>query len=845
MTLDRISSAPLDAALVARDSIAAAQWEAYLLEAGLLAGSGAAGRTVLPWSAWLAASWEMLRAGSTPAADRCLLTPNQTARLWRQTIADSPESETLLGVGGIAAAARRTRASLYAFGLSPGRQGGPQWQGDSAAFLRWNRRFEQRLEREGWIDAESLLHTLNRCDEFRPIALLLDPEPMTPELALLGERIEAVGISPAIVRSGGHEAGVSARLIADPAAELEQIVAWAGRSLAASDHARLAVVVPDIETRRDELVGRFAEAFGAEHVSAAVGPSLGGIAIVGAALTAIELLTAASGFETLSRFLRSPFFAHGLEDGPDRAALLECALRGDVRAGAPFVDAWRNHGLRAEIARPLPGLASALDEILRRMPRRATPTAWAEHFQAALRLFGWQGFEGRMPDRLHLAFEQIWSGFAELTPVVGLLTAGQAWDELARVARGQSVHEPLALSGVHLLPGLERIGPGYAGAWIAGFSDQAWPPAPEHDSLLPWSLRTGHRMPGADPGHALEQSSETMARLCARVPAIVYSCPARILDQPQVPNPMIAAWQGQTPAGNSPAPPRHAESRIGARAFEQVADPAPPLEGARVPGGPRTLDLEAVCPVVAFCTARLRAEPLERQTRGVDARLRGLLIHRALELLSESGACEPDGIAAAVDSAVAELVPPGTASWQVLLAAERARMLRILARFAEFEAGRAPFETIAVEQRMQIDLNGRHLVCRIDRIDRLRDGEILIIDYKTGRRLPGGWFSEPLSDCQLPLYAQQDGSGVAGVAAVLLTDDGIEIRAAGKLEGILPGRPRLFDGAEWADRLARWREDLGHLIDAFAAGDVGIPIDDPASAAGPWAAVTRVLELRR
>ena len=50
----------------------------------------------------------------------------------------------------------------------------------------------------------------------------------------------------------------------------------------------------------------------------------------------------------------------------------------------------------------------------------------------------------------------------------------------------------------------------------------------------------------------------------------------------------------------------------------------------------------------------------------------------------------------------------------------------------EYEATRVPFTVLETEEKTSVSIAGLTLNLRLDRIDRLNDGSLLVIDYKTG-----------------------------------------------------------------------------------------------------------------
>src|SRR5690606_19355967 len=115
--------------------------------------------------------------------------------------------------------------------------------------------------------------------------------------------------------------------------------------------------------------------------------------LLGAALSALELLLPSAGIAELSRWLRSPFF----HDEPTRAvaAALERDLRDDPVASVPFVEAYRHAGLRARMHAAVPEAAARLDAALASLgdAHRRSPSAWAALWPRVLEALGgpvWQ-----------------------------------------------------------------------------------------------------------------------------------------------------------------------------------------------------------------------------------------------------------------------------------------------------------------------------------------------------------------------------------------------------------------------------------------------------------------------
>ena len=127
------------------------------------------------------------------------------------------------------------------------------------------------------------------------------------------------------------------------------------------------------------------------------------------------------------------------------------------------------------------------------------------------------------------------------------------------------------------------------------------------------------------------------------------------------------------------------------------------------------------------------------------------------------------------------------------------------------------------EVASEINLGGVQIRLRADRIDKMVDGSLRIIDYKTGKMSRSGWFGERLAEPQLPLYALAFPDVQAISYASLHPDQSSYIGIAAQLdhpEGVQPPSKRLpypEDGS-WGKLLNHWRQSLTDSAKDYASG---------------------------
>jgi RecB family exonuclease len=131
---------------------------------------------------------------------------------------------------------------------------------------------------------------------------------------------------------------------------------------------------------------------------------------------------------------------------------------------------------------------------------------------------------------------------------------------------------------------------------------------------------------------------------------------------------------------------------------------------------------------------------------------------------------------------------------------------------------------------------GLTLKLRLDRVDRLNDGSLLVIDYKSGSVSPKSWELPRPEDVQLPLYAAfalPSGNELGGlVFARVRPGDmcftGKAADAQATIDASLKRTSRLVKNALTADELSEWKLAIEQLARDFIAGRADVdPRDYP------------------
>jgi ATP-dependent helicase/DNAse subunit B len=159
---------------------------------------------------------------------------------------------------------------------------------------------------------------------------------------------------------------------------------------------------------------------------------------------------------------------------------------------------------------------------------------------------------------------------------------------------------------------------------------------------------------------------------------------------------------------------------------------------------------------------------------------------------------------------------------------EADRLIGLVTGWLSYEAARVPFSVVETELDTNVSIEGLTLDLRLDRVDRLNDNTLLVIDYKTGNVSPKSWDLPRPDDVQLPLYAgfaiAPDSGQVGGLAfAKIKAGDRKEFagrvtNASSTLKSDLSRGSGLVRNPLTPDDLAAWRSYIEQMARNFLSG---------------------------
>lgn len=789
--------------------------------------------------------------------------------LWEESIRASRWRDSLLSVPAAACLAAEAWDLAHAWRIDGALRAEPGSE-DAEAFAQWADHYARRTERDALTDAARLPALVARLVAqgvtAAPVAIVTYAfDRMTPQQSDFLDACRRAGVEVLRCDAPCFTGSVRRTELESPRDELEHAARWARARLEAAGAGRaprIGVVIPDLAKRRREAARIFGRVLGpaapvpgeayAPLFNLSLGEPLSAYPLVDAALALIELASGAVEFDRASRLVRSPFIA-GAEAEHAGRARLDAALRRIAPASLSLTRLCMlvAHEARRQGAPACERLATVLDRVLEasRDAGRAAACEWARRFTRVLDAAGFPG-ERTLDSSEYQTLGKWREALAELAamgPMAGEWSGAEARSRLRGLCADTVFQPKSGAAPVQVLGLLESAGLAFDNLWVSGLTEASWPIAARPHPLIAPSLQRRAGIPQASPEEAFKVDQAMTRAWRAAAPEVVFSSARTDGDRELLASPLIVdiAPVDAEDIGIARYPQlRELLFRAGREKGAMTTrhdDLGPAVGSVAAQGGTRILVDQAACPFRAFAHFRLDARALEHPESGLGPMERGTLLHvmmaKLWETLKDSATLrrtDDATLARLIAEAAAHAVErvhldrPGRLEGP-FAELERERLARLAREWLEIEAGRAPFEVAMREEPLKLSAGNLQIDGRIDRIDRLEDGGLAVIDYKTGRVSVAAWMGERPDDAQLPLYALAAGEGdVRAVAfARLKTGDqgfsGVS-RDAGAIPGVQAIDKYRGPGAvtSWDELLAQWRREVDQLGENFASGDARV-----------------------
>lgn len=463
---------------------------------------------------------------------------------------------------------------------------------------------------------------------------------------------------------------------------------------------------------------------------------------------------------------------------------------------------------------------------------------------------------------------------ASLDEFLGPIAFKTALQLLKELAQETPLPMPTTTRGIFLLRAEQALGWPMDALWISGLHAGNWPGAANPNPFLPTSWQRHHDLPHATAKREWHYCQQLSQALVQQAPNVVISQAEHEGELPLLPSPLFsdvslpltrlddAATTAQGRGKLSPtrramkkqivhtayagsennerfSDPRlhsyenlRSQTLIGsapsAFTLETWTDTSAPRLPENYAASSRVFALQAQCPFRANAELRLNAKPQPLPTLGISNKLRGQVLHDVMAQLWQSWQSQTTLIhlpaqkrETDIRATIAKSIAKFQRLYPLIFSAKRcklesARLQILIHTWITAELNRAPFNVIAQEKQIALQLAQLQVRVRLDRVDELDTGEKIIIDYKTGHVTPANWFGDRPFDLQLPLYAMHYKNEVAALAYAKLRAPQPQWLGVAAHGDLIPALT--IKKIPWSEQLEQWQTQLTDLADEYVQG---------------------------
>jgi exodeoxyribonuclease-5 len=654
--------------------------------------------------------------------------------------------------------------------------------------------------------------------------------------------------------------------------ECRATVAWAKLKLSENPKAQLAIVSPVLGSIRRKLIDLLDDTFHPETLHSrlyestrcydfSLGLALAEHAIVHSALQLLRLAASKVDliFDEVTPLLQDVYW--GSQNELDARAMLDAHMRRNMSASYSLDALIKQASKLLANGIQLDILVDNLTHILMFQnqtagsgTRHKAISAWLVDFVQLLDELNWAKTRSQSSHEFQTqkAFLKCLNELSALDTIFGNVSASVAVQKITELCNN-TMFQVETKGDIHIqILGLyETTAVQLDAVWVLNMNDQHWPPAVKLNPLLPADLQRNHGTPNASATVQSQFSLLVHERLMTCAPEVVFSYAMKEDDRELRPSPLL---HSDAIFRQSNTLETLAESLVQPARLDMLDDSIAPavLSEEKVRGGVNLFAAQAKCPAWAFYQYRLGAAKLETPVDGLDTMSRGSLLHMVLQLfwvdcksLSNLKALTKQQLHEKIDTVIKKgiealiskinyHIPPQ------VLQIERNRLNRLLQVWFELELQRTDFIVESCEKKFELELDGLKLDLSIDRIDRLTDGGLVVIDYKTSSIVTNAsWAKERITEPQLPIYAvlALKFEEVVAVSFAKIRSDETNFIGLSATQDVLPKVSALakvrensvfYGFADWDALLEHWYTSLINIAQEIKDGVAKVSISNEA-----------------
>lgn len=315
-------------------------------------------------------------------------------------------------------------------------------------------------------------------------------------------------------------------------------------------------------------------------------------------------------------------------------------------------------------------------------------------------------------------------------------------------------------ANVHVLGVLEASGLQFDELILVAFTRDTWPQKNKINPFLPLNLQREHLMPGSSAEREYQYSSSLSESLLTASKTLLITSTR---SEGEKKNNVSQFFAHLAEADPSELVEIQTSQQLQPD-FEWVTDEQIDLSNHQIKGGAYLLSDYAKCPFMAMAKYQMRLTGYEPVEVGVEPRSKGTWLHETMELIwdslkSQQALCEMPSteleelvdvsLHTALEKSKAYLL---SVTENEIVDLEYLKLKRLIMQWLAIEKTRSEFEIAELESDYSLALGKINLNFRIDRLDKVLNNQLEVIDYKTGSTTINNWFGVRPTEAQMPAY---------------------------------------------------------------------------------------------
>ena len=687
----------------------------------------------------------------------------------------------------------------------------------SSLLIKWISEFEKFKTKNNCIDTTDLFSSVYKSLESNIKTgnyYAYGFKQRTPEQNKLFEILECQSLN-----SRSLENNIQALSFIDQETELEAIAKWAKEVSLKNPNSQIGVVIPNLSQLQHLVKSTFDQEFDASLLEThhkpyniSLGISLCQYPLIQHLLSIVkissQIIKGNIELEMLMKTVTSPYINGALNESNSRALLvnrilgLGCEeattqkvlkLMKDCPVLIQIVNALRSLKIDKKIA-----LEDSLDSI------NLLLLTWGFTSDRSLSSSEYQLFEKYQNESLIL------NRLSNFYKKVSLFDA----IKILNTHLNSVIFQPKrGAANIHILGALEAEGLYFDHAWVSSMTSNFIPGKIKMPLFIPQKTSIEYELPNSNFLLVTEDAKVTLKALNNLSPETTYSYAKLMQNREELPSPYIDFKDYQ----------EGSFIKTSSRELIYIDDyKAPKIQDLSIKKGVKTLQNQMSCAFRGFA-GRLDIDDFEAPHIGLSRLQQGNLIHKILETFFneiKSGASLLRLTELELDNLIEKHTETATLSLPKsnFKLNEKIRLVKIIRQHIDLEKQRSDFEVIKTESTSEVDINGLKFSTRIDRMDRLANGDSLIIDYKTGKDVKVSQMTgDPIDQAQLPIYAVTN--SVDGVAFATINSNDCQFKAITKNKSELPLTKQAINRMpEWDKQINEWTSILNSASEQFQNG---------------------------